>query len=296
MKSGLVAIVGRPNVGKSSLLNSLLRRKISIVSPRPATTRLKVLGILNGREGQAVFIDTPGFEKPRHELGQVMVRTVRSSVAEADVVLMLAESRGWRQEDEAILEIVRASRTHTVLCLTKIDLVPDRRTLLPLISDASKRHPFLEIIPVSALTGENLPDVEAAVFAALPEGQPLFPRESTTNLPDDYLIAELIREKVCALTYEEVPQATAVAVEEMRQGLGREDLLVIRAAIIVDRDHLKGMLIGKGGAKVKAIGRRAREEIEAFTGKKVYLDLRVETVEDWRNRPDIFRRFGYGSL
>jgi len=296
MKSGLVSIVGRPNVGKSSLLNRLVGRKVSIVSPRPATTRLKILGILNTQAGQAVFVDTPGYETPRHELGRVMASTVRGAVVEADVVLMVIESFGWRPEDDTVLEIVASSRKQTVLCLSKVDLLKDKRTLLPLIDRVSKRHSFKEVIPFSSVTGENVEDVETAIFACLPDGQPLFPPESTGNLPLEYFIAEVIREKVFATTYQEVPQETAVEVEEIGPGTSRPEILVIRARIIVGREHLKGMLIGASGAKIKTIGRRAREEIEAFTGRKVYLDLKVDVIPDWRNRPDVFRRFGYGSL
>ncbi len=253
------------------------------------------IGILTDTRGQAVFLDTPGMEKPRHELGACMSATVRSAASESDLVLLLVEAGGWRPDDDDALAAAASSRKGVILCLTKTDLVRKKETILPVIQSSAQKHAFLDIIPVSAVTGDNLDALSDAIFRFLPEGQPLFPEEAVDAMSEEYRIAEIIREKVFAATYQEVPQATAVEVRSMRPGDTQPDVLVVEAAIIVDRAHLKGMLIGKGGAKIRSIGRRAREEIELLTRRKVFLDLTVDVIEDWRDRPDVFRRFGYGS-
>ncbi|HDD64789.1 MAG TPA: GTPase Era [Firmicutes bacterium] len=296
MKTGFVAIVGKPNVGKSTFLNNLLGTKVSIVSPRPATTRIKVLGIYNTEDAQIIFIDTPGFEKARNELGKFMLGTIFSSFEDADLIFFIIEADGWTEEDEKILETLKKTGKKIILGINKVDLIKEKEFLLPLIEESSKKHDFAEIVPFSALKNKNIQSVIKAITSHLPEGERLFPEDTITNLPLKYRIEEIIREKVLQKTYQEVPHSVAVEVEEMKPGDKNKEVEVIKANIIVDRDNLKSIIIGKKGSKIKQIGKLAREEIELLLEKKVYLDLNVKTIENWREKPDIFRRFGYGSL
>ena len=295
MKVGTVSIIGRPNVGKSTLLNNLVGSKVSIISSKPATTRIKILGILNDEEGQIIFIDTPGFEKSKNELGKYMLKTIYSSMQEADLVLLLIDATGWREEDEMILDSVKEYTSKVILGINKVDLLKNKELLLPLIDESRKKSDFLEIVPFSALKNKNIDRLKKAIFSHLPEGEPFFPPDKITNLPTHYLIAEIIREKAIMKTYQEVPQSIAVEVEEITEGKKDKSMAVVRANIIVDRENLKSIIIGKNGSKIKEIGRLAREEIELVLGKKVYLELWVKVIEDWRERPDLFRRFGYGK-
>jgi len=295
MKVGTVSIIGRPNVGKSTLLNNLLGSKVSITSSKPATTRIKILGILSDEEGQIIFIDTPGFEKSKNELGKYMLKTIYSSMQEADLVLLLIDATGWREEDEKILDSVKEYTSKVILGINKVDLLKNKELLLPLIDESRKKSDFLEIVPFSALKNKNIDRLKKTIFSHLPEGEPFFPSDKITNLPTHYLIAEIIREKAIMKTYQEVPQSIAVEVEEITEGKKDKPMAVVRANIIVDRENLKSIIIGKNGSKIKEIGRLAREEIELVLGKKVYLELWVKVIEDWRERPDLFRRFGYGK-
>jgi len=296
MKVGTVSIIGRPNVGKSTLLNNLIGNKVSIISPKPATTRIKILGVMNEEEGQVVFIDTPGFEKSKNELGKYMLKTIYSTFEEADLLLFLIEAKGWKQEDEKILDCLKEYSDRIILGINKIDLLKNKELLLPLIDESAKKFNFLEIVPFSALKNKNIDRLKKAIFSHLPEGEPFFPPDKITNLPLEYMISEIIREKAILKTYKEVPQSIAVEVEEMREGEKDKSVQVIRANIIVDRENLKSILIGKDGRKIKEIGKLAREEIEVLLGKKVYLELWVKVIEDWREKPDLFRRFGYGNI
>ncbi|MCM8830028.1 MAG: GTPase Era [Candidatus Omnitrophica bacterium] len=296
MNSGYVSIVGKPNVGKSTLINSLLNYKVSIVSPRPAITRIKVLGIYNSEEGQIAILDTPGFEDIRNELGKVMQKTIVASIEEADIVIPVIESRGWQSEDERIMEIIKKFNKKTILVINKVDLLPHKESLLPLIKQSSERYEFADIVPVSALKNKNIEALRKCIFSLLPEGDRLFPEDMKTNLPLQYTIAEIIREKAVNKTYQEVPQSIAVEVEEIKPGNKDKNMMVIKANIIVDRENLKHIIIGKNGSKLKEIGQFSRKELEVVLGKKVYLELWVKVIEDWRERPDIFRRFGYGDM
>jgi len=296
MKSGYVSIVGKPNVGKSTLINSLLNHKVSIVSPRPAITRIRVLGIYNSEEGQIAILDTPGFEDVRNELGRFMQKTIISSIEEADIILPVIESRGWQAEDERIMETIKKFNKKAILVINKVDLLPHKEALLPLIKDSNERYEFADIVPVSALKNKNIEALRRCIFSHLPEGDRLFPEDMTTNLPMQYTIAEIIREKAVNKTYQEVPQSIAVEVEEITHGTKNKDMIVIKANIIIDRENLKHIIIGKNGSKLKEIGQIARKEIEEVLGKRVYLELWVRVIENWRERSDVFRKFGYGDF
>ncbi|MGC8976618.1 MAG: GTPase Era [Candidatus Ratteibacteria bacterium] len=297
MKCGYVTIIGKPNVGKSTLLNTILKQKISIVSPKPATTRIKVIGIYNDERGQIIFIDTPGFEEGKNELGKFMLKSIYSSCEETDLILFLIECNGWKEEDEKILDALKKiDNKKVILGINKIDTLKFKEELLPLIDESSKKFKFIEIVPFSALKNKNLDELIKAIFLHLPESEKFYPSDMITNLPVEYKLAEIIREKILLKTYQEVPHSVAVEIEEIRRGEKNENIIVITANIIVDRENLKSIIIGKDGKMIKTIGKLAREEIELIFGKKVYLKLWVKVIEDWRNKADVFRKFGYGNI
>jgi GTPase len=296
MKSGFVSIVGKPNVGKSTLLNKLVGSKISIISPRPATTKIKILGKFQSDEGQIIFIDTPGFERGKNQLGEIMLKTILASLEESDIVFFMISAKGWKEKDEKILETLKRFDKKLILGINKIDILPDKGFLLPLIDESSKKADFLEIVPFSALKNKNVNAVVKAIMKHLLPGEKIFPDDTVTNLSLQYEIAEVIREKVLERTYQEVPQSIAVEVEEMKKGDKNREIMVIKASIIVDRDNLKSIIIGKNGLKLKSIGKAAREEISFMLEKEVFLELWVKVIKKWRERPDVFRRFGYGNF
>ncbi|NLG12541.1 MAG: GTPase Era [Elusimicrobia bacterium] len=296
MKSGTISVIGKPNAGKSTLINALLGQKVSIVSSHPAITRIRILGIHNSEKGQIAILDTPGFEKIRNELGRMMQKTIINSIEEADIILAVIESRGWQTEDERIMQMIKKFNKKTILVINKVDLLSHKESLLPLIKESNERYELADIVPVSASKNKNIDALRDTIFRHLPEGDALFPEDMTTNLPLQYIIAEIIREKAVNRTYQEVPQSIAVEVEEMKKGTKNKEMIVIKADIIIDRENLKHIIIGKDGAKLKEIGQLARKEIEVLLGKKVYLELWVKVIKDWRERPDIFRRFGYGNI
>jgi len=290
-RSGFVSIVGRPNVGKSTLLNRLLGRKVAIVSDRPQTTRHRILGVLTLPGAQVIFLDTPGIHKPRHQLGEYMVKVALRTLREVDLTLFLAEAHTpFGAGDGFILERIKEARTPAILCINKTDLVP-KSSLLPLIDDLRSKHGFLAIVPVSALTGENTDRLVEEVVAHLPPGPRYYPPETVTDQPEQFVVAELIREKVLQLTREEVPHGVAVVAEEVTPRSG--ELLYIRAVIYTERESHKGILVGQGGQMLKKIGQLAREEIEALFGSRVYLDLWVKVKPNWRREEALLRRFGY---
>ena len=301
MKVGYVTIVGKPNVGKSTLLNNLLGRKVSIVSPRPGTTRIRVLGVKNIPEtAQIVFLDTPGIYQPKQSdaLGKSMIQMAKQSLEDADVVLFMIDAQeGWRKRDEEVFQnYVRkfAEGKPLILVINKIDKIGPAKNVLPMIEELHKLHPeFKEIVPISALKGANLEELEKTILKYLPEGEPLFPEDMITDLPLRLMAAEIVREKVMLLTREEVPTATAVVINEIKPGDADPNVLVIRGEIIVDRENLKPIIIGKKGQRLKQIGKLAREELELIVGRKVYLELWVKVKPDWRRRPELVRSFGY---
>jgi GTPase len=291
-KSGFISIIGRPNVGKSTFLNRVVGQKIAIMSDKPQTTRNKVQGVVTTDESQMIFIDTPGIHKPKHKLGDFMMKVARNTLKEVDLVLFMAnadESLG--KGDEFIMEMLGESGTPVVLVLNKIDLIhPDE--LIQVIDSYRERMDFAEIVPISALQGNNVDRLMAVIKDYLPEGPQYYPADQVTDHPERFIISELIREKVLHLTREEIPHSVAVVIERIAKREGQETVDV-SATIIVERDSQKGIVIGKRGALLKEIGTRARLDIEMLLGSKVYLELWVKVQKDWRNRANQLREYGF---
>jgi len=291
-KSGFISLIGRPNVGKSTLLNLLLGEKIAIISDKPQTTRNRILGIKNHPDGQIVFWDTPGIHRARSRLNQSMVKAALATYKEVDGICFIIEAnRPFDDENDFILETLKTVEKPVLLVINKIDLIP-KPDLLPIMDEYSRLRSFEPIIPISALLGEGVEVLVAEMLKILPAGPRLFPEEMITDLPERFLAAELIREKVFLRTREEVPYATAVVVEEFKER-GEKNLVVIKATIQVERESQKGILIGEKGRMLKEIGRQAREEIEALLGTKVFLELWVKVEKNWREDPAALRRLGY---
>lgn len=291
-KSGFVALAGAPNVGKSTLLNRLLGEKISITSPKPQTTRNRILGILHQPDTQIIFIDTPGVHKARSPLNVRIVDTALLSFGEADLMLVVVDADNSDPTSERILiENISRLKKPAVLALNKIDLV-DHGTILKLIDTWSKAYPFEAVIPVSAQKGTQTDQLVHVMQTLLPPGPPYFPEDSLTDLPERFIAAEMIREKVFRLTGQEIPYATAVTVDRFREEKqGR--LIKIDATIHVERDSQKGIIIGRQGAKLKRIGEEARKEIEKMIAVQVYLKLFVRVQKNWSRDTRALRRFGY---
>ncbi|MFA5505060.1 MAG: GTPase Era [Vulcanimicrobiota bacterium] len=289
-RSGFVALVGKPNVGKSTLVNRLVGRKVAITSSKPQTTRQRMLGVLHGEDYQAVLVDTPGMMKPKTRLHHSMIQAASQEAAGADLVLWLAESTHLpTEEDEAVAKFMRDSKAPGWLVLTKEDrnregVLEACRELLP---EAVQVH------RVSARSGEGLPALVEAIRLALPDGPPYFPPDQVSEQNDRLWMAEVIREKVLQAARQEVPHAVAVTVEELREGKGGEETLYGRAILYVEKKSQKGILIGKNGALLKKIGAEARTELEAAWGKPLFLDLWVKVKKDWRDRDDWLRYLGY---
>ena len=291
-KSGFISLIGRPNVGKSTLLNLLLGEKIAIISEKPQTTRNRIVGIKNVPGGQIVFWDTPGIHRARSRLNQSMVKTALATYKEVDGICFLVEAtRPFHDENDFILETLKEVRNPVLLAINKIDLI-SKPNLLPIMDQYSRLRSFEQIIPISALRGEGSDILVEEMLKILPEGPRLFPEDMITDLPERFLAAELIREKVFLRTREEVPYATAVVVEEFKER-EEKNLVVIKATIQVERESQKGILIGEKGRMLKEIGSQAREEIEALLGAKVFLELWVRVEKNWREDPAALRRLGY---
>lgn len=290
-KSGFVSIVGRPNVGKSTLLNRIVGQKIAIMSDKAQTTRNKVQGILTTKSDQIVFIDTPGIHKPKHRLGDFMVKTAMSTFNEVDVVLFLVnvtEKRG--PGDNFIIDKLKTVESPVFLVLNKIDQIhPDE--LLPIIEDYNSQMTFSEIVPISAIEGNNVDRLMETIRTYIPEGPQFYPEDQVSDHPEYFIVSELIREKVLERTREEVPHSIAVVVESMQ----REDdeKVVVNATIIVERKSQKGIIIGKQGKMLKDIGMNARKDIERLLGDKIYLDLWVKVQNDWRDKQQHLNDYGY---
>ena len=290
-RSGFVAIIGRPNVGKSTLLNQVLGEKVVITSDKPQTTRNRVQGIHNLPGAQIVFIDTPGIHNARSRLNQFMMEAALSSVKGVDVVLLLADASTFTgNPDELLLEVLGGINVPVVLALNKIDLLPKEK-LLEVIAAHSQLHPFREIVPVSAATGDGVELLVQLLSGLLPEGVAYFPDDILTDLPERFIVAEMIREKVFRLTHDEVPYSTAVSIDSFKE---RADGLVsISAVITVERDSQKGIIIGKKGEMLKKIGRQARLEIEQLLDARVFLELFVKVSKDWRENRRMMKELGY---
>jgi GTP-binding protein Era len=293
-RSGFVTLVGRPNTGKSTLLNTLLDTKVSIVSPRPQTTRTRLQGVL----AQVVFVDTPGTHRPMSRMNEQMMRSVKSAMDGIDLLLVVVDSsRSLNDEDALAVQLASRFSGPSFLVLNKIDLI-DKKNLLPLIDHARAQHKFLEYIPVSARTGENRQLLEEKTLEHLPEGPPLFPPDALTDQPTRFLAAEMIREKIFYRTREEIPYSTAVVIDSFEEpdpnapvptGPGRKalPLIHIQATILVEREGQKGIIIGARGQRLKQIGEAARVELESFLNARVFLELFVKTREDWRGRAGV---------
>ena len=290
-RSGYVAIVGPPNVGKSTLLNRLMGQKIAIVTPKPQTTRNRLLGIFTRPGVQMIFVDTPGIFRPGYPLQKAMVETAVRALGEADLALTMIDAGGGRGDDEdRILRLLSPGGTAAVLALNKIDLVGDKKRLLPLIDRYHRTGLFREIVPISALTGDGVDDLLSALTGLLPEGPQYYPEDMITESPERFLAAEVIREKVFLRTGEEIPYSAAVKVDEYKD---RGDSLYIKATVYLERDSQKAIVIGQKGAKLKEIGQLAREELEAQTGRKIFLDLWGKVRRRWRHQTGDLRFFGY---
>ena len=290
--AGFVAMVGRPNVGKSTLTNSLIGEKIAIMSDRPQTTRNRIMCIMKTDNAQIMFLDTPGIHKPQHKLGEYMVRTAEGTLQEVDVILFIVdvtEKRG--AGEEYILGLLRKVKTPVILVCNKIDKLQDKSKLFKIMEDYSKQYNFAAIVPVSALTDGEFPGLVQEITKHLPEGPAYYPDDMITDQPERVIAAEMIREKVLRLTRDEVPHAIAVEVEEFKE---RDDeTIYIRATIFVERDSQKGIIIGAKGSLLKKIGQQARADLEKLLYCKVYLDLWVKVKADWRNQDKSLRQFGY---
>lgn len=290
-KSGFITIIGRPNVGKSTFLNKVIGQKIAIMSDKAQTTRNKIQGVLTTEEAQMIFIDTPGIHKPKHRLGQFMIKVATNTLNEVDLILfMVNASEGFGRGEEFILEKLQGIQTKVFLVINKIDLVhPD--DLITIIDRYKDKFPFSEIVPISALEGNNVDHLLHTIQKHLPEGPQYYPSDQVTDHPERFIIAELIREKVLQLTREEIPHSVAVIIEKIET---RENGTVhIMAAIIVERDSQKGIIIGKQGSMLKEVGKRARTDIENLLGSKVFLELWVKVQKDWRNKASLLKEFGY---
>jgi len=293
-RCGYAAIIGAPNVGKSTLMNALLKQKISIVTPKPQTTRHRVLGILSSERSQIIFLDTPGIIAPRYPLQEAMMKASSAAIEDADVMLLLVDASRETSPQEEILPpaVLDGPRKPVLLIMNKIDRVA-KHSLLPLMDAYARLHEFQEIIPVSALRGDGTDRIVPALLPLIPEHPPYYPLDIVSEQQQRFFVAELIREQIFLRAREEVPYATTVEVVEFSER--EEGRWLIRADIVVERDSQKGILIGRGGAMLRELGSGARREIERFLEHAVYLDLRVKVREQWRSDETWLKRLGYGT-
>lgn len=290
-KSGFVAVIGRPNVGKSTLINSLIGQKIAIMSDKPQTTRNRIMCVLTTDSEQIIFLDTPGIHKPRHKLGEYMVKAAEGTLQEVDAILFVVDAtEDLGGGERYILERLRATKKPVILIVNKLDLI-EKQAALPIIEKYCKEYKFAGVVPISAKEKMNLDGLLAELNSHLPEGPQYYPEDTVTDQPERMIAAEMIREKVLHLTRDEVPHAIAVEVEEMKPR--PDNKVYIRATIFVERESQKGIVIGKKGALLKEIGALARRDIETMLGSKAYLDLWVKVKKDWRDRMNVLRELGF---
>ncbi len=290
-RCGFVALVGRPNVGKSTLLNTLLGHKVSIVTPKPQTTRHRILGIDSGPQAQIMFIDTPGLHRgQKRALNRAMNRAASSSMTDADIVVTVFEAMQWRDEDQDVLDRAVASGRPLIAAVSKVDKVQPRSALMPYLQQLSARADFAEIIPISSPQGTNLETLRSSLIERLPEGPPLFPEEQLSDRSERFQVAEIIREKFMLRLRDEIPYGLTVEVEAMES---TGSLRRIAAVVWLERDSQKGIVIGKGGAQLKACGTAARQDLERHFACSVHLDLRVKVKENWADRERELQGFGF---
>ena len=291
-RAGFVALVGRPNVGKSTLLNALLERKLSIVTPKPQTTRHRILGLLNRPGFQIALVDTPGLHAGgKRMLNSYMNRAAASSLADADVVAFVVEALRFTPEDERVLDRIKSAGRPAVLVVNKADRVYPRERLLPFIQSVVARHPFVEVVPLSALKRDNLATLPAVLAAHLPESPPMFPPDQITDRSERFQAAEIIREKLTLRLQQELPYGLNVEIERMDET--EDGRLEIGAVIWVERDGQKAIVIGEGGALLKEIGRSARLDLNSLIGRRTHLELWVKVKENWADNANALRTFGY---
>ncbi|AKC76094.1 GTPase Era [Staphylococcus sp. EG-SA-6] len=290
-KSGFVSIIGRPNVGKSTFMNRVIGHKIAIMSDKAQTTRNKIQGVMTRNDAQIIFLDTPGIHKPKHKLGDYMMRVAKNTLSEIDAIMFMVNvNEEIGRGDEYIMEMLKNVKTPVFLVLNKIDLVhPD--ALMPRIEQYQKYMNFTEIVPISALEGLNVDHFIDVLKTYLPEGPKYYPDDQISDHPEQFVVSEIIREKILHLTSEEIPHAIGVNVDRMIKE--NDERVRVEATIYVERDSQKGIVIGKGGKKLKEVGKRARHDIEMLLGSKVYLELWVKVQKDWRNKVNFIRQMGY---
>ena len=293
MKSGFIAVIGRPNVGKSTLINALIGQKIAIMSDKPQTTRNRILCILTQPDAQIIFLDTPGIHKPKHKLGEYMVKAAEGTLREVDAIFFVVDATEKMGPGEHyILERLQATKRPVILVVNKLDLIEKERAL-PIISGYTEKYSFAGVVPISAKEEMNLDSLLTEAKKYLPEGPQYYPEDMVTDQPERLIVAELIREKALHLTRDEIPHAIAVDVDEMTTR--PNDDVYIRATIYVERDSQKGIVIGAKGAMLKEIGALARQDIQNLLGSKVFLDLWVKVKKAWRDRDGILRNLGFGD-
>ena len=291
-KSGFIGIIGRPNVGKSTVLNKIMGEKIAITSHKPQTTRNRITGIKNIENGQLIFIDTPGIHRATTPLNKFMVNAATDTFRSADIILLVVEAaEGVHNDDQLIIESLRNIRLPVILLVNKIDLVR-KKNILPVIDQFQQLFSFSEIIPISALTGDGLGTLMEQIWKLVPEGPRYFPDDMMTDRTERFIAAEIIREKIIMLTHQEIPYTTAVVVDSFKEDENK-NLLVIKATINVAKDSQKGIVIGRGGSMLREIGKRARQDMEKFFATRIFLELFVRVKKDWTHDARLLKEFGY---
>jgi GTPase len=291
VKSGFVSFLGRPNAGKSTLLNRIVGHKLAIVSDKPQTTRTRIVGVKNYDAGQVVFVDTPGVHRPTHRMNVRMVGVALDAMREVDLLALVVDvSVKPGTGDRYLLKLLQDVKTPVILALNKVDLV-SKPKLLPLIEQYSRAHPFVEIVPISAVDGTNVDVLEKLFVQHLPEGEPLYPADYVTDQPERFFIGEIIREQVLQMTHDELPFSTAVIIDRLEPA-GEDKIIKLYCTILVDRESQKPIVVGRAGAMIKAIGTAARAELQRYLDARVYLDLHVKVKSDWRDDERLLDEIG----